>query len=135
MGTMLQDLRFGLRMLAKNPGFTAVAVVTLALGIGANTAIFSVIDAMWLRPLPVKEPRQLIQLATVGPVMTSSSFSYPAFKRFRNENRSEEHTSELQSHSDLVCRLLREKKNRQNIAGGIRCATRAGSNPWSWRFR
>ncbi|PYV28908.1 MAG: ABC transporter permease, partial [Acidobacteria bacterium] len=83
MGTMLQDLRFGLRMLAKNPGFTAVAVVTLALGIGANTAIFSVIDAMWLRPLPVKEPRQLIQLATVGPVMTSSSFSYPAFKRFR----------------------------------------------------
>ena len=87
MGTMLQDLRFGLRMLAKNPGFTAVAVVTLALGIGANTAIFSVIDAMWLRPLPVKEPRQLIQLATVGPVMTSSSFSYPAFKRFRNENQ------------------------------------------------
>ncbi len=60
MVNLAQDLKFGMRMLRRSPGFAAVAVVSLALGIGANTAIFSVMDALLLRSLPVKEPGRLV---------------------------------------------------------------------------
>src|SRR5207249_1227802 len=90
MSTLLQDLRYGLRMLAKNPGFTAVAVITLALGIGANTAIFSVVNEALLRPLPFSDPSSLIALHEGIPGMgyPKMGFSAPDFAIFVREQRS-----------------------------------------------
>jgi predicted permease len=81
---MIQDLRFGLRMLIKHKGFTAVAVLTLALGIGANTAIFSVMNALMLRSLPVKDPGELVLLSSVDRKGPHYSLSYPLYKRLRD---------------------------------------------------
>jgi predicted permease len=84
MGTLLQDLRYGLRTLLRTPGFAAVAILTLGMGIGVNTAIFSVVNWLLLRPLPVSHPSQITVLAyqqTKGPIRIH--FSYPAFQEIR----------------------------------------------------
>src|SRR5688500_14627073 len=60
MASFIQDLRYGLQVLVKNPGFAAIAVLTIAIGVGANTALFSVVDAVLLKKLPVKDPDQLV---------------------------------------------------------------------------
>src|SRR5208283_2501278 len=85
--TLLQDIRYGLRMLAKNPGFTAVAILTLAIGIGANTAIFSLIDAVMLRMLPVARPDEL-RLVRIGQSGDTGEgnpdFTNPIWEQVRN---------------------------------------------------
>ena len=83
METLIKDLRYGIRSLLKRPGFTAIAVLTLALGIGANTAIFSVVNATLLLPMPVADPDRLVYVFN-GPA--GSVFSYPDYAALRDQN-------------------------------------------------
>ncbi len=92
LADLWQDLRYGARTLLKQPGFTLIAVITLALGIGANTAIFSVVNALLLRPLPYRQPEQLVKVFRTQPDpakgMLPSIWSYPRFEMLRDHNQS-----------------------------------------------
>jgi len=99
MGSLLQDLRYGARMLIKKPGFTVVSVITLALGIGANTAIFSVVYALLLHPLPYQEPERLVMLAEKTRAGQRWQISYPNFSDWRVRAQSFEGMASVRSQS------------------------------------
>src|SRR5258708_23155243 len=86
MGTFWQSLRYTVRVLAKSPLFTIVAILSLALGIGANTAIFTLINALLLRNLPVRQPERLVQLVAIRPD-GKVPFSYPMFREVERAQR------------------------------------------------
>lgn len=87
MSTLLQDLRYASRLISRNPAFAAIAIVTLALGIGANTAIFTVVNAVLLRPLPFKDPHRLVLVCEKSPFPTIST-SWENFQDWRDQSRS-----------------------------------------------
>src|ERR1700739_597896 len=94
MHTFWQDVRYSLRMLGKNPGFAAVAILSLALGIGANTTIFTVVNAILLHPLPVRDISRLVEVDTMDTKtqvtaarVTKLGMSYPNFQDYARENQ------------------------------------------------
>jgi predicted permease len=99
LDTMLQDLRHGARVLRKSPGFTAIAILTLALGIGANTAIFSVVNGVLLNPLPYPDPEQVVTVCNGTPTSLETWLSYPDFLDVARENHS---FSSLAAYESLV---------------------------------
>src|SRR6266436_5990317 len=99
METILQDLRYAGRTLAKQPGFTAIAVFTLAVGIGANTAIYSVVNATLLRKLPFNDPARLMKVSLTRPALRGlpsrddAVWSYPKYETFRQSQQVFENTA------------------------------------------
>jgi len=102
MDTLLKDIRYGIRSLARHPGFTAVALITLALGIGANTAIFSVVNAVLLKPLPFNDPERLVWVWDTAPQFANIPTSLPDFLGWKEQNRSFEHLAAYQGGTSFL---------------------------------
>ncbi len=117
METLWQDLRYGARMLTRNPGFTAVAVLTLALGIGANTALFSVIDAVLLRPLPYADSDELV-VVWESHDGERNSISIPNFDDWRDQNRVFSHIALFRGRNYNLTGTDQPERLRAGVASG-----------------
>jgi hypothetical protein len=116
--TLLQDIRFGLRRLRMNPGFTVVAVLTLALGIGACTAIFSVVHAVLLKPLPFHEPARLVWIENIGAGSLSETTSrVDVFREWREQSRSLEELACYHAFHDQIRYTLSAGGEPQRLRG------------------
>src|SRR5689334_6323092 len=110
LATIVQDLRYGARQLRSNPGFTAVAVLSLALGVGANTAIFQLVDAVRMRALPVDNPQELATLDFAKGAMRSGWFST------RSSRFTSAQWDELRTHAEPFSGLIAWSADRFNLA-------------------
>src|SRR5947209_3123447 len=121
MATFLQDLKFGLRLLAKTPGFTIIAALSLALGIGANTTIFTLINAVLLNPLPVDEPSRLVAVWTTDERNTGgfNSFLQTSALNYRDFREKNEVFSGLAAHQGLALNITGGKGDPEQIFGEL----------------
>src|SRR5499425_2516802 len=99
MRILWQDLRYGARMLMRRPGFTLIAVLTLALGIGANTAIFSLVNGILLRPLPFKAPERLVFISQTSQRLPQMYVTMPNFADLRDQNQAFERIAAVREHN------------------------------------
>ena len=120
MLTLSQNLRFALRRLKNNPGFTLVAVLTLALGIGANTAMFSIFNAVLLRPLPYRDPQRLMLLAEHWPQFPRLSLSYLNYKDWRDQSHSFEAVGAVRNNQMTMTGVAEaERLPSQNVTANL----------------
>lgn len=140
MNRLMQDIQYALRQLRKSPGFTITAVITLALGIGANAAIFTLVQGILLKSLPVSDPAQLYRIGDKGECCVEggytrddgdfSIFSYDLYLHLRDSAPEFEQLAAMQSGAGIICRSTRKCGGEAN-AGRV-CFRQLLFNIWNW---